>query len=575
MAGKSTTIKPSPLIEGQKAYSPLRPSTPIDLFLDGNEGLLRKIDTLEKLIPTDPELLRSYPSATRVEKRIADMLEVPAEQVLLTSGADDALERLIRATLWPGREMILPSPTFEMFERFAALTGCTRIEIPWTSGTYPVDEVLNRVTENTSLITVVTPNNPTGLTATADDLDALSAGAPNALLLVDLAYTEFADTDLTQKALTLPNAVVVRSFSKAWGMAGLRVGFASGPVDVMEWLRIVGRPYAVSSLSIKLVDAYLQNGKGEIQRFVSIVRDQRNKLSAFLTEKGFKPLPSQTNFVFFTSPNPLWLFDGLKGMGILVRIYPNQPNLKDGLRITVPGDDASFSRLQQAIDTVLSPEAVLFDIDDTIADVTDSYRQATVATAKAFGAEITFDDITAAKAKGNANNDWELTWRLLQDRQIAVSLEEVTTCFERFYQGTEDTVGMCETETLLISKEQLERLAKRVTLGVVTGRPRSDALKVLKKFKIESLFKTIVTMEDGPAKPDPSPVLLACKNLGITRAWMVGDTPDDMRSARAAGILPIGVVAPADDPDIAQSALTRAGAGRVISDVSLIEELLP
>jgi histidinol-phosphate aminotransferase len=575
MAPDSSNIKPSPLVEGRNAYRPLRPSTPIDLYLDGNEGLLRNGNALDKLIDADPELLRSYPSSNTLEKRIAVMLEVPPERVLLTSGADDALERLIRAMLAPGREMILPTPTFEMFEHFAALTGGVQIEIPWTSGKYPLAEVLNRVSENTALITVVTPNNPTGLTATADDLDTLSAAAPNALILVDLAYTEFADTDLTKKALSLPNAVVVRSFSKAWGLAGLRVGFAAGPVDVIEWMRIVGRPYAVSSLSIKIVDAYLQNGKGEMESFVSTVREQRNKLTELLLERGLEPLPSQTNFVFFTSPNPMWLFDGLKGMGILVRIYPGKPSLQDGLRITVPGDDVSFPRLQKAIDTVLAPEAVLLDIDDTIADVTDSYRKATVATAAAFGAEITFDDITAAKANGNANNDWELTWRLLEERQVDVSLEAVTDRFEAFYQGTDNAPGMCESETLLVAKEVLERIARRVKLGIVTGRPKSDALKFLKRYDIDHLFEVIVTMDDGPVKPDPGPVQLACKQLDITRAWMVGDTPDDMRSARSAGVLPIGVVAPADDPQIATSALTRAGAGRVINNISEIEELLP
>jgi HAD superfamily hydrolase (TIGR01548 family) len=262
-------------------------------------------------------------------------------------------------------------------------------------------------------------------------------------------------------------------------------------------------------------------------------------------------------------------------MGILVRIYPGKPSLQDGLRITVPGDDVSFPRLQKAIDTVLAPEAVLLDIDDTIADVTDSYRKATVATAAAFGAEITFDDITAAKANGNANNDWELTWRLLEERQVDVSLEAVTDRFEAFYQGTDNAPGMCESETLLVAKEVLERIARRVKLGIVTGRPKSDALKFLKRYDIEHLFEVIVTMDDGPVKPDPGPVQLACKRLDVTRAWMVGDTPDDMRSARSAGVLPIGVVAPADDPQIATSALTRAGAGRVINNVSEIEELLP
>jgi histidinol-phosphate/aromatic aminotransferase/cobyric acid decarboxylase-like protein len=91
MAPDSSNIKPSPLVEGRNAYRQLRPSTPIDLYLDGNEGLLRNGNALDKLIDADPELLRSYPSSNTLEKRIAGMLEVPPERVLLTSGADDAL----------------------------------------------------------------------------------------------------------------------------------------------------------------------------------------------------------------------------------------------------------------------------------------------------------------------------------------------------------------------------------------------------------------------------------------------------------------------------------------------------
>ena len=127
MANSGPKLKPSPLILGQSAYRPVRPSTPIDLYLDGNEGLLRNGDTLDKLFKADPELLRSYPNSAQTEARIAGKLGVASDQVLLTSGADDALERLIRAMLVPGREMILPAPTFVMFERFGALTGCTCI----------------------------------------------------------------------------------------------------------------------------------------------------------------------------------------------------------------------------------------------------------------------------------------------------------------------------------------------------------------------------------------------------------------------------------------------------------------
>jgi HAD superfamily phosphatase len=131
------------------------------------------------------------------------------------------------------------------------------------------------------------------------------------------------------------------------------------------------------------------------------------------------------------------------------------------------------------------------------------------------------------------------------------------------------------TETLLLERSVIERLAGRIKLGIVTGRPGRDAHSFLETHDLHRFFDAVVTMEQAPLKPSPEPVRLALMRLGVDRAWMVGDTPDDMRSARAAGVLPLGVVAPADDPTIARLALVRAGAGRVLEKITDIEELLP
>jgi phosphoglycolate phosphatase-like HAD superfamily hydrolase len=110
---------------------------------------------------------------------------------------------------------------------------------------------------------------------------------------------------------------------------------------------------------------------------------------------------------------------------------------------------------------------------------------------------------------------------------------------------------------------------------VVTGRPRRDAEAFLGEQGIRDLFGVVITMDEGPLKPDPTPCRMALEALGVTRAWMVGDTPDDMRSARDAGILPLWVIAPADDPDVAAAALVQSGAGRVLGSLADLEELLP
>jgi phosphoglycolate phosphatase-like HAD superfamily hydrolase len=134
---------------------------------------------------------------------------------------------------------------------------------------------------------------------------------------------------------------------------------------------------------------------------------------------------------------------------------------------------------------------------------------------------------------------------------------------------------MKNKETPLVEPAVLKRLSSRFKLGVVTGRPRRDALCFLEKFGLRHLFGAIVTMEQAPLKPSPEPVRLALRQLSVEGAWMVGDTPDDMRSARAAGVLPLAVFAPADNPSVARPALIGAGACRVLTKLEDIEELLP
>jgi histidinol-phosphate aminotransferase len=130
-------------------------------------------------------------------------------------------------------------------------------------------------------------------------------------------------------------------------------------------------------------------------------------------------------------------------------------------------------------------------------------------------------------------------------------------------------------ETLRVTRETLTRLAARRPLGVVTGRPRTDALRFLEEHEIAGLFSTVVCMEDAPAKPDPAPVRLALERIGASTAWMVGDTPDDLRAARGAGVLPIAIPAVGDDPAAAATTLVEEGAAWVLDELNDLEEMVP
>ena len=548
---------------------------PIDLRLDANEGPPPPLEVIEALAYLDNEVLRRYPRAQELEAVLASKHGVEPQRVVATAGADGAIDRICRAFLGPGRELVLPVPTFEMLGRYADIAGARTVEIDWPSGPFPTNDVLAAVGPDTAMIAVVSPNNPTGAVAENADIVRLSEACPQALILVDAAYAEFAETDLTPEALTLPNVVVVRSFSKAWGLAGLRAGYAIAQTEAAQRLRAAGGPYDVCGVSIALTLARLRCDSDHIHDYINRVRRERDELAERIRALGGEPVPSQANFVFARVRSAVWWRDSLAGQGIGIRIFPDQPKLSSCIRITCPGDESSFSRVLKALSTSCRPEAILFDLDGVLADVSRSYRRAIVETADAFGVRVTLAEVAWAKASPDSNNDWVVTHRLVSARDVRVSLDEVTRRFESIYQGTSAQPGLWMTERLLPEVTWLERLRRRVRLGIVTGRPRSDAERFLRQAGVDALFDTVICGEDAPPKPDPRPVALALRRLGAERAWMVGDTPDDVRAARAAGVVPLGIVAPSDELSITSERLLSAGAARVLDTLDQLEELLP
>lgn len=205
-----------------------------------------------------------------------------------------------------------------------------------------------------------------------------------------------------------------------------------------------------------------------------------------------------------------------------------------------------------ATSTTVIGATLLLDMDGVMAEVSGSYRAAIIATCHFYGAtSISLETVADWKAKGGCNNDWVLSLDLIKTDPNGLknlTLEQVTETFEDFYQGTETTKGLCELESLIPSIETMQELRRRSNgMAVVTGRPRKDCMKFLKQFNLEAFFDACVCMEDGPPKPSPAPVERACQLLGVTPSCsviMVGDTPDDIRAAVAAGCTGVGVALP-------------------------------
>jgi histidinol-phosphate aminotransferase len=293
--------------------------------------------------------VRRYPGGNGLQELLADRLEVEPERVLVTNGSNDALDRACRTVLTSGREMIVPVPAFAMLLRYARLTGAELRSVPWFEGPLPVEALLAMAGAGTSAVGLTSPNNPTGAVISTGELEALSREMPGALIILDLAYIEFADRDLTPAALSLPNVVVIRTLSKARGLAGLRVGYAVGPPDIITWMRRAGQHYPVSGLSALLAGEWLTRGEAEVGEYVNRVRRERVELSAVLRDLGALPFPSQANFVLARFPDAPGVFRGLAEAGIAVRAYPGTEGLEECLRITCPGVQEQFERLIETL----------------------------------------------------------------------------------------------------------------------------------------------------------------------------------------------------------------------------------
>jgi histidinol-phosphate aminotransferase len=573
----ATSIGVSRQAAGLVPYATPERAEHIDLRLDANEGPRPGIDLAGLMSRIGDDAARGYPSAAGLEALLSVRWGVSPDRVIVTSGGDDAIDRACRACLGldSDSELILPTPTFEMIERYARLAGGEVLSVPWWTGPFPTRDVLDRVSSRTRMVVVVSPNNPTGAVATREDVIRLAAGAPDAVLLVDAAYGEFADEDLTQAALSLPRAVVVRTFSKAYGLAGLRLGYAMGPAEIIRSMRAVGAPYPASALSLAVGADQVRSAEARVNRTVGRVRHERRELAALLTGLGANPLPSQANFVLAEFADPEWVWSALRSLGIATRKFTGGSRLASCLRITCPADSVAFARLAAGLEAALRPGALLLDMDGVLADVSASYRRAIMLTAERFGAFVSADEVSAAKLQPGSNNDWVVTQRLLAARSIDVPLEIVAERFNQLYRGDNRNVGLEALECLIPSRELLQRLAARLPLGIVSGRPRRDAETFLDRFDLRALFKAVVCMEDAPAKPSPAPVALALQRLGVQHAWMIGDTPDDVRSARGAGVVSLGIAAPSNEPTQAGLHLAKAGAARVVDSLAALEELLP
>jgi len=350
-APAKTTLARAARVDAVSAYIPPPVGPHIKLRLDANEGPAPDDALMQALRRVDAETLRRYPRPADLEARIADHWQVPAGRVVVTSGGDDAIDRVAHATLEPGRTLLTHAPTFPMIPRAAKLAGGDVEAVEWLDGPFPAGDFASSISKQTGLVAVVSPNNPTGGAVEPEALLDLAdrAAAAGIAFMADLAYVEFADEDPTPALLERPNTVVIRTFSKALGLAGLRVGYAIASEEIAGWLRAVGAPYPVAGPSLAIAGAALERGDPREAGSVQRVREERGRLSELLNRLGLAPLPAQANFVTARTPDAESWASDLAAEGIAVRPQRDAAGSVNLLRITLPGEAAAYDFLSKTL----------------------------------------------------------------------------------------------------------------------------------------------------------------------------------------------------------------------------------
>jgi histidinol-phosphate aminotransferase len=314
--------------------------------LNSNENAyLPSQKALKVLQEIDGEMLRRYPDPTAKQFRLVagQVLGVPDDWIVVGNGSDDLLNLIVRAVGETGKQIVCPSPTYVLYRTLAEIQDAEFIEVPYPDDyQLPVDLLI----EAQGAVTfVASPNSPSGTAISVADLDKLAKGL-SGILVIDEAYVDFAENNALELTKKYNNVIVLRTLSKGYSLAGLRLGFGIANPALIAELNKIKDSYNVDALAYLVGAAAIADQNYKIANAEKI-KASRAKLALILKELGFEIWPSETNFLLVRPPNgdAERIYQRLKVEGILIR-YFNQPRLADKLRITVGTEEQNQILIQ-------------------------------------------------------------------------------------------------------------------------------------------------------------------------------------------------------------------------------------
>ena len=356
-----------PGVQELKPYQPGKPIEELEREL-GIENSIKLASNENPLGPSEKALAAAtaalkemtlYPDAMgfRLKQRLTQEYGVGAEQLTLGNGSNDLLELITRVFVNPGDEVIYSEYAFIVYALVTRAAGAKVIEVPAKNFGHDLSAIAQAASVHTKLIFLANPNNPTGTAFTLQEIRTFMAAiADQTLVVLDEAYTEYVDDETLPDGLKLlaeyPNLIITRTFSKAWGLAGLRVGFAAASSEITDLLNRVRQPFNVNIPALAAAEAVLDD-KEYLQRSVAVNLEGLAQLYAGLDQLGVEYIRSFGNFIAVDfKRDAMPVYDALLRRGVIVRpvgIY----NMPQHLRVSV-GTKAENQRFLDALAEVLN-----------------------------------------------------------------------------------------------------------------------------------------------------------------------------------------------------------------------------
>ncbi len=341
------------------------------LKLDANENIFgpskKVLNALNKLKSED---LLKNPYYGKKTQKIAKFCKLKLEQIKITNGADEALQALLTTYLSENDSMLTVTPSFSMPKLYAKTAGANIIEVSYSKRwQFPLEEFLDHIknNQNIKVIHLTSPNNPTGESISIDIAEKIITLAQEKLVIFDETYAGYTNISMISKINKYKNLVVVKSFSKDFALAGLRIGYIAADSEIINCLKSVIAPYSVNIAAVTAAEAALS----DISHFNKIKREIK-KSKKILTQ-GFEKLgltvyPSDANFILIDAGQKFEFIDKIFSQnGIKIRKFTNLDGL---LRITVP----DVKNAKKIIKLLTLKPTLIFDMDGVLVDVSNSYR---------------------------------------------------------------------------------------------------------------------------------------------------------------------------------------------------------